>query len=84
MQHRVDEIRKLAPEECWNHCPGADNLPDLLSRGIDCRQLETSVLWWNGPKWPTSLVGLENRKKIVEEPVYEACLAEIRGKVRLL
>ena len=58
MQHRVDEIRKLAPQECWNHCPGADNPPDLLSRGIDCRQWETSVLWWNGPKWPTSLVGL--------------------------
>ena len=31
VQHRVDEIRKLVPEECWNHCPGADNPADLLS-----------------------------------------------------
>ena len=41
VQHRVDEIRKLVPEECWNHCPGADNPADLLSRGMNCRELET-------------------------------------------
>ena len=46
VQHHVEEIRKLVPEECWNHCPGADNpAADLLSRGMDCRALETSVLW---------------------------------------
>ena len=39
--HRVDEIRKLVPEDCWNHCPGADNPADLFSRGIECRELET-------------------------------------------
>ena len=49
VQHRVDEIRKLVPEECWNHCPGADNPADLLSRGMNCRELENSVLWWNVP-----------------------------------
>ena len=66
-QHRVDEIRKLVPEECWNHRPGADNPAGLLSTGMDCRELETSVLWWNGPKWLTSFEGLENRKEIAEE-----------------
>ena len=45
VQHRVDEIRKPVLEECWNHCPGADNPTDLLSRGIDSRELENSVLW---------------------------------------
>ena len=82
VQHRVDEIRKLVPEECWNHCPGADNPADLLSRGMDCRELENSVLWWNGPKWLTSFEGLENRKEIAEEPVPEACLVEMRVKDR--
>ena len=82
VQHRVDEIRKLVPEECWNHCPGADNPADLLSRGMDCRELENSVLWWNGPKWLTSFEGLENRKEIAEEPVPEACLVEVRAKDR--
>ena len=82
VQHRVDEIRKLVPEECWNHCPGADNPADLLSRGMDCRELETSVLWWNGPKWLTSFEGLENRKEMAEEPVPEACLVKMRVKDR--
>ena len=44
VQHRVDEIRKLVPEECWNHCPWADNPADLLSRDVNSRELETSVL----------------------------------------
>jgi len=82
VQHRVDEIRKLVPEECWNHCPGADNPADLLSRDVDSRELETSVLWWNGPKWLTSFEGLENRKEIAEEPVPEACLVEMTAKDR--
>ena len=82
VQHLVDEIRKLVPEECWNHCPGADNPADLLSRGMDCRELENSVLWWNGPEWLTSFEGLENRKEITEEQVPEACLVEMRAKDR--
>ena len=35
VQHRVDEITKPVPEECWNRCPGPDNPADLLSRGVD-------------------------------------------------
>ena len=38
------------------------------------------MLWWNGPKWLASFEGLENRKDIVEEPVPEACLVEMRAK----
>ena len=53
MQHRVDEIRKLVPTDCWNHCPGPDNPVDILSRGMDCCDLTASTLWWNGPKWLT-------------------------------
>ena len=50
VQHRVDEIRKLVPTECWNHCPGPDNPANILSRGMDCRDLTASNLWWSGPK----------------------------------
>ena len=78
VQHRIDEIS--VPEECWNHYPGAGNPADLLSRGIDCRELETSVLWWNGLKWLTIFEGLENRKEIVEEPAPEAFFVEMRVK----
>ena len=49
---------------------------------MDSRELETSVLWWNGPKWLASFEGLENRKDIAEEPVPEAYLVEMRAKDR--
>ena len=65
-----------------NHCPGADNPADLLSRGIDNLELETIVLWLNGPKWLTSFEGLENWREIAEEPVPLACLVEMRAKDR--
>lgn len=45
MQLRVDEMRGLVPDG-----PGTDNPVDLLSRGIDCCELGTSVLQSNGPK----------------------------------
>ena len=64
VQHRADEIRKLVPEECQNHCSGADNPADLLSRGTDSRELENSVLWWNGPKWLTSFEGSETLSEV--------------------
>ena len=57
MQHCVDEIRKLVPTDCWNHCPGPDNLADILSRGMDCCDLSASASWWNGPKWLTDYEG---------------------------
>ena len=50
LQHRVDEIRKLVPTDCWNHCPGPDNPADILSRGMACCDLTACTLWWNGPK----------------------------------
>ena len=47
---------------------------------MDCRELETSALWWNGSKWLTSFKGLENREEIEEGPVPKAFLVENEGK----
>ena len=86
VQHRVDEIRKLVPEECWNHCPGSDNPADILSRGMDSRDLATSTLWWNGPKWLIDSEGSEEPTKLDEELLpeeQEECLSEMKAKDRM-
>ena len=82
VQHRVDEIRKLVPLECWNHCPGKDNPADILSRGINPRELPTSELWWNGPKWlhdPGKPTAKEELKKSL---LPEDCLVEMKAENR--
>ncbi|MCG8622721.1 MAG: hypothetical protein MJE68_12095, partial [Proteobacteria bacterium] len=51
IQNRVNEIRKLVPDECWDHCPGQENPADMPSRGITISELAASKLWRSGPKW---------------------------------
>ena len=82
VQHRMDEIRKLVPTDCWNHCPGPDNPADILSRGMDCCDLTASALWWNGPKWLTDSEGPDEPNKSDEELLPEGCLAEMKAKDR--
>ena len=82
VQHRVDEIRKLVPAECWNHCPGSENPADILSRGMNSRELAASTLWWNGPKWLINPEGSEETNKFDVELPPEECLAEMKAKDR--
>ena len=79
VQHRVDEIRKLVPAECWKHCPGTDNPADLPSRGVDCCKLEANTLWWNGPKWLTSSESLDTANALNKELLPEECLTEMKA-----
>ena len=53
-QNSVDEIWKLTPVECWNHCPGRENPADLPSRGLTPTELATNQLWKCGPDWLNS------------------------------
>ncbi len=51
VQHRVNEILRIADKELWGHCPGKDNPADLGSRGVNASKLVESTSWWEGPKW---------------------------------
>ena len=51
VQHRVAEIRRLLPSDCWKHCPGMENPADLLSRGCSPVDLAANNLWIKGPGW---------------------------------
>ena len=49
--NRVKEITQLFPPTFWNYCPTKSNPADLLTRGINAHQLQSSILWKNGPEW---------------------------------
>ena len=82
LQHSVDEIRKLVPADCWKHCPGSDNLADLPSSGMDCRELKANTLGWNGPKWLTISEGPDTASELNEELFPEEFLREMKASTR--
>ena len=51
VQNRVNEIRKLLPLNCWNHCSGKDNPAGVPSRGLTPLELSVNMLWHHGPSW---------------------------------
>ena len=51
VENRVQEIRKLAAPEHWNHCPTHENAADIASRGTTATQIVTDEKWWHGPSF---------------------------------
>lgn len=62
--NRISEIQSNTKCEFWRHIDSKNNPADLLSRGLEPKQLKSSSLWWHGPpflkepeeNWPVSLV----------------------------
>ena len=48
---RVTEIHNVLPSASWRFCSTNDNPADLLTRGITYDQLQSSLMWLNGPSW---------------------------------
>jgi len=74
VENRVNEIRRLMPPRCWNHCPGRENPADLPLCGMTPTEPAGSRLWCYGPEWPVH--PRPQTDKDVEMP--EECLREIR------
>ena len=74
---RVDEIRHLTAKESWRHCPGEVNPADIHSRGLTTKELSTSEIWWNGPRF---LHQPDNQWSEMTQPV-ETKNKEILGEV---
>lgn len=86
VQHRVNEILKLADKIDWGHCPGVDNPADIGSRGELATQLKDNQLWWVGPKWlsgpkegwPRRESKHKNLEVVEEERKVTTMVAEVR------
>lgn len=49
--NRVNEINELSSGFTFYHVPTDQNPADLASRGINPKQLQVSLLWWEGPSF---------------------------------
>ena len=48
---QVSEIYNVLPSASWRFCSTNDNPADLLTRGITYDQLQSFLMWLNGPPW---------------------------------
>jgi len=53
VKYHIIEIKALQPNATWKYCPMAENLADLLSRGITTAVLMLSSLYQHGSQTPT-------------------------------
>ncbi|XP_036150809.1 uncharacterized protein LOC118648578 [Monomorium pharaonis] len=73
--NRVGEIQRLTEITDWHHIQSTLNPADVLSRGLNSKELITCDLWWSGPpflkhresKWPVT----ETTPKIQESDMPE-------------
>ena len=49
--NRVSSIQELTRNYQWMHVPSESNPADVLSRGLDAKDIISCDLWWNGPKF---------------------------------
>ena len=75
VQHRVDEIRKFIPVECWEHCAGRNNPADIPSRGMTPLELSVNKLWRNGPECLQMSISASSLPDEIPEPCIEEMTA---------
>ena len=74
VQNRANEIRKLIPGDCWDHCSGKSNPADIPSRGLSPAELYVSDLWRHGPSWLHEELSIN----LLPPDLPEACAKELK------
>ncbi|XP_050315300.1 uncharacterized protein LOC126749647 [Anthonomus grandis grandis] len=79
--NRVNQIQSLTDSNLWNYVNTHENPADLLSRGLDPKNLISNTLWWHGPhwlvsseeEWPTKSLEISNiiddSERRIEKPI---------------
>ena len=84
VQHRVDEIRKLIPVECWEHCAGRNNPADIPSRGLTPLELPVKQLWRKGPECLQMPISVSPLSDEIPKPCIEEMMASGQRDVHSL
>lgn len=53
--NRVSEIQNATEKGQWSQVSSADNPADIISRGMEPKELIKYRLWWSGPTWLSQL-----------------------------
>ena len=69
VSNRTDEIHNLVPTAHFRYVNTKDNHSDLITRGINTRQLLSSSVSWQGPTW---LISPTNWPQDDREYVYDS------------
>ncbi|XP_049869025.1 uncharacterized protein LOC126368869 [Pectinophora gossypiella] len=80
--NRVGTIKELTDPYSWRYVPTSQNPADLVSRGVDPREIANSVMWWQGPSflqqeeslWPEA--NLEEESELPEVKVLATVVGE--------
>lgn len=49
--NRVNQIQELTNLSRWSHVKTKENPADLITRGVNAKDVLNNDLWWNGPIW---------------------------------
>ena len=77
VENRVQEIRKLVPDDLWAHCPGKENPADIPTRKLLPSVFEQQSEWWTGPPWLMQNESSWPQKKVLDE-IPKDCVSEMR------
>ena len=53
VSNHVMVIRNVCLAKCWRYSPSAENLAELLTRGISLSTLQDFMIWTHSPEWIT-------------------------------
>lgn len=88
--NRVHEIKRMPHEISWRHIKGLDNPADLISRGMNSKDIINCKLWWHDPsflqqhhsQWPQPLLEFNTSNEHHEEEIIKVkCMTTLKTAV---
>ena len=75
----MQEIRKLVPQDLWDHCPGTENPADIPTRNLEIANFQKEDRWMRGPGWLSQDETFWPKRSLQQEPS-EECIKEMKAR----